>query len=166
MVNGPRNCDGLTLPAGHFLYRLPDIRNVDMELSQKLFCFPVHGSVIKKNPETQKLAPKKEIAGAVLAVVKGQILIDGRNTLIHGFLHGERVKNTVFNLNDTLVRLQASGEELNQRAFSGTIVADNGRNFSTVGVKFHVVKSCDGAELLYNALHLNHWFIQGKNPNL
>ena len=76
------------------------------------------------------------------------------------------MKYTVFNLDDTLIRLQASGEDLNQRAFSGTIVADNGCNLSAVGMKIHVIKSCDGAEPFYNALHLDHQFIQGRNSNL
>lgn len=65
----------------------------------------------------QKLTPKKEITGAVLAVVKGQILVNGCNSLIHGLLYSERVKNTLFNPDYSLVWLQASGEELNQRTF-------------------------------------------------
>ena len=111
---------------------------------------------LQKESEAQKLPPQKKIFGAVLTVIKGQILIDCGNALLHGFPDSQRAEYAVLDPDHPLIRFQASGENLNQSAFAGTIVAYDGSYFSAVGLKMHVVKRCNGSEPFYNSIHLNH----------
>ena len=93
-------------------------------------------------------------------------MIDGSDALLYGFPGCQRAEYAVPDADYPLIWFQAPGQNLNQRAFSRSIVAYNGGDFPAAGLKIHVVKSCDGAEPFHNSIHLNHRSIQTKNSNL